>query len=158
MVTTKFDPAWPDAVIMGYGTMRTTYAEESTDVEGKSLEWLMLPALSDDESLGICTMVVIGDLVCRTPREFAGVQAFAFLAVRDMPRLDDSQWAAADALLTTHAGWITHGLYDVAANTMRSMLSGGSFIEVPMLAPDHQLVLAADVLSDDSEGEHKAQM
>ncbi len=97
-------------------------------------------------------MVVIGDLTIRTAQRFAGVQAFAYVHCRDMPPLADGDWEQANTILTDHAGWITHGLYDFAAQALRGATAGElDDALIPRSTPDHELDLAPTDTEDSSD-------
>ncbi|MFC7503193.1 hypothetical protein [Nocardioides sp. GCM10030258] len=159
MADSRFQPGWPDAFVAGYTVLRTLLDTDRRREEG-GLEWQISPGLieNSDRASAEPTLAIIGDLTAWTTSEWAGVRVYATLYLRDQAALGDDDWGLANQLLETHAGWVTHGLYDFAAQGMRTMLGGGSGIRVPRVTPAFTLALVdpadlddvVDVANDDS--------
>lgn len=132
-----FEDAWPDVIVSGFGVLRTAFRTAANDDDKIGVKWALLPGLMEDGP----TMLVIGDLTSRSLTHFAGVQAYAYLQVRGRDAFTDDDWPEANSLLQLHAGWITHGLYDFAAQAMRAMTAGLDFhgLEVPQRTPEFTL-------------------
>lgn len=142
----EFQDGWPDIYLAGYHVVRSSSYLMTHEEQDQGVVWRLLPGTSSDGP----SFVIVGDLTIRTASRFAGVQVIAGLEMRDGVRVEDGDWVRANELLVRHAGWVTHGMYDVAALAMRA-LPGPGALPVPTFTPPHEIVTAAA----DEEGAHQ---
>lgn len=145
----EHEDSWPDVVIVGLHVLRQSLNPRAHDDDEQGLTWQLQPGLV---GTGNTTMVAIGDLTLRSAQYFAGVQVYAFLRVRGLPSLSETEWDTASEILKSNAGWLTHPLYDYAATIMRSMVGNVAGPTVPMATPDFELVV-----EDLDAGDHRAE-